>query len=40
MTGSAVIQSRIQSGGKRVADALMMRTGQAMPHAVGRGGDG
>lgn len=39
MTGSAVIQSRIQSGGKRVADALMMRTGQAMPNAVGRAGE-
>lgn len=39
MTGSSVIQSRIQSGGKRVADALMMRTGQAMPNAVGRAGE-
>ncbi len=39
MTGSAVIQSRIQSGGKRVADALMMRTGQAIPNAVGRAGE-
>ena len=39
MTGSSVIQSRIQSGGKRVADALMLRTGQALPNAVGRAGD-
>lgn len=39
MTGSAVIQSRIQSGGKRVADTLMMRTGQAMPNAIGRAGE-
>lgn len=39
MTGSSVIQSRIQSGGKRVADALMLRTGQALPNAVGRAGE-
>lgn len=39
MTGSRVIQSRIQSGGKRVADALMLRTGQKLPNAVGRAGE-
>ena len=39
MKGSAVIQSRIQSGGKRVADTLMMRTGQKLPNKVGRAGE-